>query len=64
MTRRPVFPIPIDVIPIARTQRQDQLLGDRQVTLDIGWTTADDIGRVVVTTSFQRLSRVFSAKLL
>ncbi len=46
-----VFPIPIDAIPIARTQRQVKLLGDREFALDIGWTKADDIGRVVVTIS-------------
>ena len=51
MAAEPFFPIPIDAIPITRTQRQEQLLGDRQVALDIGWTKADDIGRVVVTIS-------------
>jgi hypothetical protein len=46
-----ITPIPIDAIPIARTQRQEQILGDREVALDIGWTEADDIGRVVVNIS-------------
>jgi len=51
MPIKPVLPIPIDAIPITRTQRQAQLLGDREVALEIGWTNADDIGRVVVAVS-------------
>ena len=43
MKERLATPIPIDAIPIARTQRQEQILGDREAVLDIGWTEADDI---------------------
>ena len=51
MTNEVISPIPIDAIPISRTQRQEQILGDREVVLDIGWTNADDIGRVIVSIS-------------
>ena len=51
MDKSLTFPIPINAIPIARNQRQEQILGDREVTLDIGWTKDDDMGRVVVTIS-------------
>ena len=51
MANEVISPIPIDAIPISRTQRQEQILGDREVALDIGWTNADDIGRVIVSIS-------------
>ena len=51
MSKSLTFPVPINAIPIARNQRQEQILGDREVTLDIGWTKDDDMGRVVVTIS-------------
>ena len=51
MSVRPLSLIPINAIPIARMQRQAQLLGDREVALEIGWTNVDDIGRVVVAVS-------------
>ena len=51
MVNEVISAIPIDAIPISRTQRQEQILGDREVALDIGWTNADDIGRVIVSIS-------------
>ena len=51
MANEVISPIPIDAIPISRTQRQEQILGDREIALEIGWTNADDIGRVIVSIS-------------
>lgn len=51
MSKEATFPIPINAIPIARNQRQEQILGDREVALDIGWTRDNDMGRVMITIS-------------
>ena len=44
-------PIPVKAVPIVRNQTQNQILGDRDLTLDIGWCEKNRVGRVLISIS-------------
>ena len=44
-------PIPVRAVPIVRNQTQNQVLGDRDLTLDIGWCEKNQVGRVLISIS-------------
>jgi hypothetical protein len=44
------MPVPVQAVPVVRTQVQNQVLGDRTIKLEIGWCREDKIARVLVST--------------
>ena len=45
------LPIPVTAVPIVRNQTQNQILGDRELTMDIGWCEENQVGRVLISLS-------------
>ena len=46
-------PIPVRAVPIVRNQTQNQVLGDRDLTLDIGWCEKNQAYRDFVLSRFR-----------